>query len=116
MTDESTNIHIDTRAALQDMVKALPKIYPVNMPQVLVYGSWARHEATSASDVDVLLLYPSNVHPGQEIQRLSAILADLNLRYGVLITVLPVYEVNYHNLAGPFWKNVRMEGIPIEAV
>jgi predicted nucleotidyltransferase len=104
------------KAALSELQAALRKKYRQNTPIVLVYGSQARHEANATSDIDVLLLYTKTVHPGQEIQRLSPVLADLNLRYQVLISILPASESDYRDSTSAFWENVRREGLPIDAL
>jgi predicted nucleotidyltransferase len=104
------------RAALRELERSLAVLYGSRVPAVLVYGSYARGEANSESDVDVLLVYPDTVQPGREISRLSGILADLNIRYEVLIAVLPVSRATYRSQTGMFWENVRREGVSIGAI
>jgi len=104
------------RSALRELQVGLRKLYGKRSPTVLVYGSYARNEEDVASDIDVLLLYSEPIRPGYEIQRMSEILADLNLRYQVLISILPVEEANYRNAEGIFWQNLHLEGIPIERI
>jgi hypothetical protein len=60
------------------------------------------------------LLYPRTIQPGREIRRVSAILANLNLRYQVLISVLPAKESDFQQAGGVFWHNLRNEGVPVE--
>jgi predicted nucleotidyltransferase len=105
-----------TRYALHELQAELRQLYGKRSPKILVYGSYARNEENIASDVDVLLLYPEPIRPGYEIQRMSGVLADLNLRYQVLISILPVEEANYRNEEGVFWQNLRQEGVPIERI
>ncbi len=101
----------EVQKALQDLRMSLRRLYGKQAPSVLLYGSYARGNAEDASDIDVLLIYPAVVPSGHEINRLGAILADLNLRYQVLISVLPVSEQDYHNSSGIFWSNIRQEGV-----
>lgn len=110
-TDEVT-----VRVALYELKSALHELYGDNAPVIVIYGSQARHEANIESDIDVLLLYDKTVQPGVEISRLSEILAELNLRYQVLISVLPMYDREYLESNSAFLKNVRREGIPFESV
>lgn len=102
--------------ALREFQAALQELYQKDAPILLIYGSYARHEATASSDTDVLLLYPKTVQPGQEIQRLSPILADLNLKYQVLISILPAFQSEFNQSSSPFWENLRRESIPIDAI
>lgn len=88
-------------------------MYGPQAPRLLLYGSYARGEATEASDVDVLLVYRQRTPPGSEIQRLGGILADLNLRYQVLISVLPASQDDLHTSQSAFWENIRQEGIAL---
>jgi len=94
----------------------LKKLYGSNAPLLLVYGSYARQEAHPDSDIDVLLVYSSDIRPGEEIHRVSAILADLNLRYQVLVSVLPASEHKYLSSKSGFWENIRREGKTIDAL
>jgi len=110
--NDSSNV----RAALRELERGLRELYAEKMPLVLVYGSQARREADSASDIDVLLVYPGEIHPGQEINRLRDILAEINLRYQELISVVPVSEKDYKQRTTPFWVNVRKEGVPIDGI
>ena len=110
-------IHPDrqtVRAALRDLQTDLRQLYGAQAPLVLVYGSYARGEENPDSDVDVLLLYSHAIQPGPEIDRVSVILARLNLRYQVLISVLPARETDYQHAKGAFWSNLRKEGVWIE--
>lgn len=101
----------EVRKALRDLRISLRRLYGKQAPSVMLYGSYARGEAAEGSDVDVLLIYPAVVPPGHEINRLGAILAELNLHYQVLISVLPVSEQAYQNSTGIFWRNIRQEGV-----
>ncbi len=102
---------LEVRGALRDLRVSLHRLYGKQAPILLLYGSYARGEAQETSDVDVMLIYPAEVPSGHEINRLGSILADLNLRYQVLISVLPVSKNAYQNSSGNFWKNIRQEGI-----
>jgi uncharacterized protein len=99
------------RKALGELQHSLKRLYGKKAPLILIYGSYARNQAHVDSDIDVLLLYPYDIHPAEEIQRVSAILADLNLRYQILISVLPAPIIKYQNSQEIFWKNVRQEVI-----
>jgi predicted nucleotidyltransferase len=101
------------QAALQDLQSELKRLFKKNAPAIVLFGSYARGQASPESDVDVLLLYSYDIHPSAEIRRVSGILAKLNLRYQVLISVLPATEQNYLYSQEPFWNNVRREGVPI---
>ncbi len=100
-------------AALRDLQTALRQMYGSQAPRLLLYGSYARGDANETSDVDVLLLYPGKVSVGNEIQRLGSILADLNLRYQVLVSVLPTSQADWQTGSTAFWNQIRQEGVSL---
>jgi len=101
--------------SLDELQSALGSLYGTEAPSIVLYGSQARGDATEHSDIDVLLIYPTKVTAGLEIRRITPILADLNLRYQVLISILPASKTDYLNSTGMFWKNIRREGILVHA-
>lgn len=100
-------------AALKNFQQALKNLYGYQTPIIFLYGSYARGDYKPSSDVDVLLLYEDDIHPAQEIHRISAILANLNLEHQVLISVYPIGKKQINQAAGPLWINIQSEGISI---
>ncbi len=96
---------------LQELSATLHGRYGDRYVRLWLYGSEARGEAHPESDVDILLVLRETSHPTREIDLIADILADFNLRYGVLFSVLPVAESTLKTAEGPFWRNVRREGI-----
>ncbi len=113
---EKSKERAELRTVLGELQAGLQKLYGKSAPAIILYGSYARGQAHNDSDIDILLIYPKDIYPGEEIRRVSSVLADLNLRYGVLISVLPATEGEYRNSTEMFWRNVRRERIPIEAI
>jgi predicted nucleotidyltransferase len=104
------------RAALRELRMELRRLYGSNAPAAFVYGSYARGEEKATSDVDVLLLYAQEIQPGEEIERISAILAKLNLRYQVLISILPTRHSTYRTSSEALWQNIRREAALLEQI
>ena len=112
-------IHPDrrsVRAALQELQLELRALYGGQAPTVLVYGSYARAEEGNTSDIDLLLIYSHPIRPGREIQRVGSILANLNLRYQVLISVLPASVEDFQQATDVFWQALRREGVAIKRI
>jgi predicted nucleotidyltransferase len=89
----------------------LKKLYGERLKNFILYGSWARGEATKGSDIDIVVVLAGSVVPGREIDNMIDAITETNLKYNTLISVVPVSEKDYSSLNSPFLINVRREGI-----
>ncbi len=80
---------------LREFRKAVAKLYGRRLKNVILYGSWARGEATEDSDIDLLVVLRGKVAPGKEIDRMVDAITEINLTHNVLVSVYPVSERNY---------------------
>ena len=100
----------------EDIVKEFHEriglLYGRRLRKVILYGSCARGQATGDSDIDLAVVLEGDVAPGKEIDRMIDIITELNLDYGVLISVYPVSEKDYAEVNSPLLINVRREGVP----
>jgi len=97
---------------LKEFKEEIEKLYGKRLKDVILYGSWARGEATDESDIDLLIVLEGKVIPGKEIDRMIDIITEINLKYRVLISVYPVSEEDYSTVNSPLLINVRREGVP----
>ena len=88
------------------------QLYGDRLKNILLYGSWARGQATPDSDIDLAIVLAGDVASGKEIDRMIDIVTDLNLAHGVLISVYPVSEKDYSTVNSPLLINLRREGVP----
>jgi predicted nucleotidyltransferase len=100
------------RDILKEFREELEKLYENRLKTIILYGSWARGEATEDSDIDVLIVLEGKVIPGKEIDRMIDIITEINLKHGVLISVYPISEDDYSTINSPLLINVRREGVP----
>ncbi|MFQ5819699.1 MAG: nucleotidyltransferase family protein [Candidatus Heimdallarchaeota archaeon] len=100
------------KGILNEFRTELIKLYDKRLKQIILYGSWARGEATEDSDIDLLIVLEGNVSPGKEIDRMIDIITEINLKHNVLLAVYPVSEENYATLNSPLLLNIRREGRP----
>ncbi|MCD6531952.1 nucleotidyltransferase domain-containing protein [bacterium] len=102
---------LKTKKAIDEFKRELRKLYGGRLKGLILYGSYARGEATADSDIDLLVVLDGEVHPGKEIDRMIDIITEINLKYNVLISVYPISEENYEKLNSPLLMNVRKEGV-----
>jgi len=97
---------------LKDFRGEVKKLYGRKLKSIILYGSWARDAATEESDIDLLIVLEGKIAPGREIDRMIDIITELNLKYGVLISVYPISAEDYLVVNSPLLMNVRKEGVP----
>ncbi|MGQ9571299.1 MAG: nucleotidyltransferase family protein [Thermodesulfovibrionales bacterium] len=99
------------KGILNKLKTEIEKLYGKRFKNIILYGSWARGEATEESDIDVVIILEGKVIPGKEIDRMIDIITEINLEYGVLISIYPVSESDYSTINSPLLINVRREGV-----
>ena len=98
--------------SLVDKIKApLIKMYGERIKKVILYGSYVRGEATSDSDIDILVLIDQSLNPFEVRESISDLLFDILLEEGELISVIAVPEHLFENYNSPFMLNVKKEGL-----
>ena len=101
----------DIDEILKELKAGVLKLYGNRLKGIVLYGSWARRQANEDSDIDLMIVLAGDVAAGKEIDRLIDIITDLNLKYGVLLSVYPVSEKDYKSVNSPILLNIRKEGI-----
>ena len=96
---------------IREFKSQIQNLYGARLKEVVLYGSWARGEATPESDIDLIVVLAGEVIPGREIDRMIEIISEINLKHNTLISVYPISEEAYVTLNSPLLLNVRREGI-----
>jgi predicted nucleotidyltransferase len=103
---------MNLKLVLDEFKTELRRLYGDRLKDIILYGSYARGDARDESDIDVMVVLRDTVLPGREIDRMIDVITDLNLKYGVLLAVVPVSEEKFLRVNSPLLLNVRREGIP----
>ena len=102
---------IQLKKILSEVSDALKRLYKDNLAEIVLYGSYARNDYTENSDIDLLVVLYRLDSPGKEIDKIVDVIYDINLKYNILISVVPVSKEDYKNINSPLLLNIRNEGI-----
>jgi predicted nucleotidyltransferase len=80
---------------------------------IILYGSFAKNNATKESDIDIAVVLKGKVDKVKEIDRMGEVLYDLILETDELISVYPVSEDELNNSIWPLYHHIRTEGLKI---
>lgn len=101
---------------LRDYKKVITKLYGERLNRMILYGSWARGEATEESDIDLLIALKGRVNNLKEISKMKDVIYDIELQNDIEISTIStilVSENQYKKNNMPVYLNIRNEGIEI---
>lgn len=107
------NLSTKTQNIVTELRDRLKAVYGERLYRFVLFGSHARGEARPDSDIDVLVVLTGDVNPGQEIVRVSNLLADLSLEHDTVINCLFMDATHFNTRQGPLLRNIRREGIAV---
>ncbi len=91
----------------------LAKYYGKRLKGVILYGSVARGQATSSSDIDLLVLLDPPLDYFAELRRIVDILYPVQLESEQLISAKPASVSDFEMGAISLYRNARREGIAV---
>jgi len=97
---------------LTELRTGLAAIYGIRLRGVYLFGSHARNEADTESDVDVLVVLDQVEQYGREVSVTGPLISQLSLQFGVSISRVFVSQQDWTDRHTPFLANVREEAIP----
>ena len=110
-------VAVMTTTAIPPVLKTLKayllREYQEKLDQVILFGSQARQEATSDSDIDVLIVLNDPVNPSDELRRTSQFIAELCLEHNLVISRLFLPRSRFETENSPLLRNIRQEGIAL---
>lgn len=105
---------INKETSLQQFIASVKKKYSDKTKEIILFGSFARREATEESDIDVLVITTGNRFEMQK--NLSEITVEILLRTGVYISAKAVSVEEYSfmkKINTGFYQNIAREGVAI---
>jgi predicted nucleotidyltransferase len=96
---------------LSDLKASLQTLYGDRLQGVILFGSYARGDATEGSDIDVAVVLTDFASVGQEIFRMNQVVAPLCIARRVVISVLPLQADEVAHSREPVVQRIREEGI-----
>jgi predicted nucleotidyltransferase len=98
---------------VKELRRRLETLYGPRLVRMVLYGSQARGDAESGSDIDVLVVLEGPVSPGEEIARTSDIIAALSLKHSMVLSRAFVSSDRFEREQSPLLMNIRREGVSV---
>jgi len=99
------------KPVLKDLSQILVKHYGNHLKHLILYGSYARGDFRSDSDVDILVVLDEIKSEMEEIGVLADLKTDLLLESDWYLSTNPVSLAQFKNSNFTFYKNIRRDGI-----
>lgn len=116
MKDINYISNLKAREILKKVDNKMIDIFGDKLGKIIVYGSYARNDNTSESDIDIMVLLNETEQKIKEYEDLiTDIMVDLSLEYNVVVSLYTQSVQEYKKQVNilPFLMNVQREGINI---
>jgi predicted nucleotidyltransferase len=113
LNPEATMKHKKLQQILTELRERLDEHYGDRLVDVVLFGSQARGDAVPGSDIDVMVVLKGEVRTGEEIEQTGGIIAELSLKYDVLVSTIFESEEDFLFRGSPLLINVRREGVRV---
>lgn len=103
----------EIKELVKEIKKHLIALHGDAIKKVIVYGSFARGDATEDSDIDLAIVVSDRLDPRKVEEGLDDLLFDILLERKELVSVLAIPENMFKNYRSPVILNAKEEGIPV---
>ena len=101
------------QALLKELREKVRSILGDKLEEIILYGSYARGDYSTRSDVDILLVVKEKLNL-EEYEKIMEIAAELSLKYERIVSIIDYPKRIFTSSDSPFLQNVKREGIKIE--
>jgi predicted nucleotidyltransferase len=98
---------------LQEIKRSLHELYGDRLVKLILFGSYARNQANSESDIDLLIILKKPVSQVQEIYNMSDLRVKILLEYDQLVSIIPIAQQDFQTRDIAYLRNIRREGIEL---
>ena len=108
----------DLEKLLKKIVIIYRSIYNQNLCDIYLYGSYARGDYNTESDIDIVAIVKGERQELQnQLKKIWDVVSDLELDYEVIIspTVIPYSEFETYKDILPYYRNIAQEGVKLSA-
>ena len=98
---------------LQELKIELKKRYGNKLRKIMLFGSYARGEYRSDSDIDIAVILADFPHACAEIERTGDIVSALSLKFDTLISLVPIKEKDWEKRKTTLILNIKRDGMAI---
>ncbi|MBQ8311783.1 MAG: nucleotidyltransferase domain-containing protein [Clostridia bacterium] len=109
---------LEVRTIIAQLRERLANVFPQEQFDIILFGSYARHDADDESDIDVMFLVDSSRQTIQEKHwQIGEAAAEVLMDFGIVVSPIVENRAYYHANADllPFFRNVQREGVRIVA-
>jgi len=98
---------------LKEVKETLQQVYKDRLKGIILYGSYARGDATEESDIDLIVLLDNVKDANKEIGKCFKSISEIELRYDTLISIISFRTVDFRIRRLPIILNAKREGINV---
>ena len=103
---------VNIKGLLFELKQGLAEVYGSRLKAVYLFGSYARGDYDTESDVDVLIVLTDYQSYGQEIDRTGELMSGVSLEHEISLSRVIMTEEQWQDSGTPFLRNVRAEARP----
>lgn len=91
----------------------LEQFYGTQLKRIILFGSSARQEADSESDIDLLVVLEKPFDYFKELRRIVDLLYPIQLESARLISALPAASDEYERGIRQLYRNIQRDGVTL---